>query len=90
MKTVNLEEEKLDLATAIDLARQQPLLLVAPDGQEFLLAEADDFEKEAETLRDSVAFQRFLDNRSRSTHRIPLDEIEAEIESELARQAETR
>jgi hypothetical protein len=53
---------------------------------EFLLAEADDFEKEAEILRTSVDFQRFLDERSRAPQRIPLEEIEAEVEVELARQ----
>lgn len=86
MKTVNLEEEKIDLAEAIDLARQEPLLLVTSTGQEFLLAEADDFEREAEILRNSVDFQQFLNDRSRAPHRIPLEEIEAEIEGELARQ----
>ena len=78
MKTVNLEERKIDLEAAIDLARQEPLLLVTPDGHEFLLGEADDFEKEVEALRNSQAFQRFLDERSRSTGRISLAEIEAE------------
>lgn len=82
MRTVNLEEERLDLAAAIDLARQEPVLLVASDGQEFLLAEADDFDEEVETLRGSPAFQRFLDERSRSPRRIPLEEIEAEIDRE--------
>jgi hypothetical protein len=87
MKTVHLEEEKLDLTTAIDLARREPLLLVTSEGQEFLLAEADDFEREAEALRRSAAFQRFLEERSRSPHRFSLEEIEAEIERDLARQS---
>ena len=83
MKTVNLEEAKIDLAEAIELAQQEPLLLVTPAGQEFLLAEADDFEKEAETLRNNVDFQRFLDERSRSPQRIALEELEAETDREL-------
>ncbi len=78
MRTVNLEERKIDLEAALDLARQEPVLLVTPDGHEFLLGEADDFEKEVEALRNSQAFQRFLDERSRSTGRISLAEIEAE------------
>jgi len=88
MKTVNLEEAKIDLTQAIELARHAPLLLVTPGGQEFLLAEADDFEKEAEALSRSVNFQRFLDERSRSPRRIALEEIEAETDEELARQRE--
>lgn len=84
MKTVNLEEEKLDLEAVIQLARQEPVVLLTADGREFVLAEADDFEQEVEALRSSQAFQRFLDERSQSTGRIPLEEIEAEIEQELA------
>ena len=86
MKTVNLEKRKIDLDAAIDLARQEPLLLVTPDGREFLLSEADDFEREVEALRNSVDFQQFLDERSRSVGRISLDEIDAEIDGELAGQ----
>jgi hypothetical protein len=89
MKTIDLEKEKLDLAAVIKIARREPVLLVTPDGKEFCIAEADDFEKEVEALRGSQAFQRFLDERSASTRRIPLEEIEAEIEKELAKQGKT-
>ena len=86
MKTVNLEEEKLDLEAVIQLARQEPVVLLTADGKEFVLAEADDFEQEVETLRSSQTFQRFLAERSQNPRRIPLEEIEAEIEQELAAQ----
>lgn len=86
MKMVNLGEEKLDLETVLNLARQGPVVLLTADGKEFLLAEADDFEQEVETLRRSQAFQRFLDERSACVQRVPLEEIEAEIEKELAEQ----
>ena len=79
-----MHEGNIDLEAAIDLARQEPLLLVTADGQEFLLSEADDFEREAEALRNSVSFQRFLEERSRATGRISLDEVEAEIDRESA------
>lgn len=83
MKAISLEDEGLDLQSVIALARQEPVLLLTADGKEFILAEADDFEREVQTLRASPAFQRFLDVRSRSTARVPLEEIEAEIEREL-------
>jgi PHD/YefM family antitoxin component YafN of YafNO toxin-antitoxin module len=86
MRTVNLEEEKLDLEAVIQLASKEPVVLVTADGREFVLAEADDFEQEVETLRNSQTFQRFLDERSQNPRRIPLEEIEAEIEQELAAQ----
>jgi hypothetical protein len=84
MKTVNLEHEKLDLEGVINLARQGPLLLLTPDGQQFCVAPADDFETEVESLRRSETFQRFLDERSACTRRVPLEEVEAEIDRQLA------
>jgi hypothetical protein len=84
MKMVNLDEEKIDLERAIDFARKEPVLLVTSTGQEFLLAEADDFAGEVEVLGRSLSFQRFLDERSRTPHRIALEELEAEIDAELA------
>lgn len=89
MKTIELNKEPLDLAAVIKLASQGPVLLVTSEGKEFCLAEADDFEREVETLRGSQAFQRFLEARAASTERIPLEEIEAEIEQELAAQGKT-
>ena len=72
MKTVDLTKEKLDLEAVIKIASREPILLVTPDGKEFCIAEADDFEREVEALRGSLSFQRFLNERSASTRRIPL------------------
>ena len=89
MRTINLAEEKLALEEVIQLARKEPVLLLTSDGKEFLISEADDFEREVETLRASQAFQRFLDERSKSKSAIPLEEIEREIERELAKPGKT-
>ena len=86
MKTIRVDEEKLDLQKAIDLARKEPVVLLTADGKEFMLAEADDFEREVETLRGSQAFQRFLEERSKSVSRVSLEEIEAEIDREIPTQ----
>ena len=85
MITVNVKAEKTDLEALINLARREPVLILAPDGKEFFLAEADDFEKEVEELRASPAFQKFLDERQAAPRRtVSLDEIEQEIDQELA------
>ena len=88
MKTIDLDTTKLDLNSVIDMARQGPLLLRTADGQEFCMSLADDFEKEVESLRRSQSFQRFLDERSACSRRIPWDDVEAEIERELSGQRE--
>jgi hypothetical protein len=84
MKTVDLEKERIDLDHLLNLAQDEPILLLTARGQEFLLSEVDDFEQEVELLRTSRKFQRFLDKRLASKHKISLDEIEREIEQELA------
>lgn len=79
MRTVDLERDKPNLQALIDLARNEPVLLLTPDGTEYCISQADDFDKEVETLRASKAFQRFLDERSRAGRRISLEEIEREL-----------
>ena len=88
MKTIRLGEENLDLESAINLAREESILLLTAEGQEFLLSLADDFEKEVESLRRSQAFQRFLDERSASPRSIPLEDVESEIDRKLAAKGE--
>jgi hypothetical protein len=80
VKTIDLGQQSVELSAVIDWARQEPVLLVAPDGREFCLAEADDFDEEVETLRQSRAFQEFLDARSACPQRIRLEDIERELQ----------
>ena len=80
MKTVDLAQHKLDVEQLLALARQGPVLLLTAEGEEFCLAEADDFDREVEALRNSRAFQQFLDERSKDTRTIPLEELEEELE----------
>lgn len=86
MKTIDLAEEKLNLEALLDLARKEPVVLLTAHGKEFVIAEADDFEREVEALRGSRAFQRFLEERFKSASRVSLEEIEAEIDKEIAGQ----
>ena len=83
MKTVKVEDEKLNLQDVIKLARKEPVVLLTADGKEFVLAAADDFERELEALRGSHAFQRFLEERSKSASRVSLEDIESEIDREI-------
>ena len=89
MRTINLAKEHLSLEEVIQLAQKEPVLLLTSDGREFLISEADDFEREVQTLRGSQAFQRFLDERTASKSTTPLEEIEKEIERELAKSEKT-
>jgi hypothetical protein len=83
MRTIDLTDERLDLDAIIAIATDEPVILLTPDGREFFVSEADDFETEVDALRASPAFQMFLDERSQSKRRIPLEEIESDIAATL-------
>ena len=85
MKSIDLAKERPGLSDIIQLAAKEPVLLVAPDGREFIVSEADDFEAEIEVLRNSQRFQRFLDERMQDPTRIPIGQIKKEIEEELVK-----
>jgi len=85
MKSVDLRTKSVDLLQLLRLAEEDAVLLVTPDGHEFILAEADDFEVEVEALRTSARFQSFLDRRMSEKSRVPIEEIEKEIDRELGR-----
>ena len=89
MKMVSLQDEQIELDALLAIAGKEPVMLLTADGRQFVLAEADDFEQEVAILRNSQAFQRFLDDRSNCSQRVPLEEIEAEIERELGRQSKS-
>ena len=73
----------------IGIARKEPVLALTSDGEEFIFSQADDFEKEVESLRNSQTFQKFLEERSQCKARIPLSEIEREIDEDLSKTKET-
>ena len=83
MKRVDLRTEKIEMTQLLGLARESTVLVIASDGREFLVAEADDFEAEVEAFRNSRRFQSFLDERVSDPSRIPIEELEKEIEERL-------
>lgn len=85
MKIINLTDQAMNVADVLELAREGPVVLLTTDGKEYILAEADDFDREVELLRNSTAFQQFLETRSAvGKHRTPLEDVVREIEAELA------
>jgi hypothetical protein len=86
MNIIDLTHQHVDILHALELAHDGPLVLIAPDGREYVLTEADDFDREVELLRSSTAFQQFLDQRLAAKHqRRPLTDVLRDIEAEIAR-----
>jgi hypothetical protein len=87
MNIIDLTQQHVDIFQALELAHDGPLVLIAPDGREYVLAEADDFDREVELLRSSAAFQQFLDARlATKHHRRPLADVLHDVEAEIARE----
>ena len=85
MKSVDLRSENVDLSQLLHMAEDDAVLVVTEEGREFIVAEADDFDAEAEALRKSPRFQSFLDQRMSDKVRIPIEDVEKEVEEELGR-----
>lgn len=87
MKRITITEHTTDLEQVFALAEEGPVVLLAPNGKQYVLAPADDFEQEIEQLRQSTAFQQFLEARSgKKRPRRSLTEVAREIEVEIAKE----
>ena len=56
------------------LAKSETLLIRSPSGEDFLLEQADEFDREVAALGSSDKFMSFLDARSKEEEDIPLSE----------------
>ena len=81
MKTVDLKEQKISLDNLLTLATADLLLILAGDGHEYILEEADEFEKEVMMLGQSEKFMNFLEGRRKEKGTISLEEIKGKMNS---------
>jgi hypothetical protein len=65
MKTINVSRQEKALQALLKRASQENLILRAPDGREFIVAEVDDFDREIELQRQNKELMKFLDERGR-------------------------
>lgn len=74
MKTVTISPNARRIRELLAQASQDNLILRAPDGREFILAEIDDFNREVELTRQNKALMKLLEARSKPKKRVPLAE----------------
>lgn len=79
MKTIKVSKQAKGINTLLRQARRENLILKAPDGDEFILAEIDDFNREIELTRQNKKLMKFLDLRARQTRTIPLKEVKVKL-----------
>lgn len=79
MKVVNLEKSAPTVKQLISFARKQNVLLRTAEGQEFVLAEIDDFAQEVSLVRRNKDLMRLLAKRSKEKETYSLAEVKQRL-----------
>jgi hypothetical protein len=75
MKTIAVSDPSEELKALLEQARQESLILQAPDGSEFILEELDDFDKEIELTRQNKELMALLDQRGQEKAIVSHEEL---------------
>ncbi len=73
MKTVDLSKGMHSLAEVLTLAKSEAVLIHSVSGEDFVLEQADDFDREVAALGSSAKFLSFLEARSEETGDVSLE-----------------
>ena len=77
MKTITISRRAKSVNALLKRARRENVILSSPEGEEFILAEVDDFNREIELTRQNRALMKFLDARARQTETVSYEEAQA-------------
>ena len=73
MKTITISRRARSVHTLLKRARRENVILRSPEGEEFILAEIDDFNREIELARQDRALMKFLEARARQTETVSFE-----------------
>ena len=79
MKIIDLKREKLTLLQALKIADGENVLLKTAHGKEFVLAEADDFEREIGLVRENESLMKLLVKRSKEKKKYSLSQVREKL-----------
>ncbi len=74
MRTISISRRSRSVSALLKRARRENVILRLPEGEEFILAEVDDFNREIELARQDKALMKFLDARARQTETVSLEQ----------------
>ena len=77
MKTITISRRARGIHALLKRARRENVILRSPEGEEFILAEVDDFNREIELARQNRRLMKFLDARARQTKTVSFGEAKA-------------
>ena len=79
MKTIDLPQASPEVASLLEQARDDDLILRLADGSEFLVVAIDDFDEEIARTRNNPRLMALLEARAKRTATIPLDEVKQRL-----------
>ncbi|MBC6456246.1 MAG: hypothetical protein GDA43_26355 [Hormoscilla sp. SP5CHS1] len=75
MKTIDLSNKVPTLRKILALAGEDTIILKTSEGQEFVLAEVDDFAREVELVAQKEELMQFLEQRSNEAKRYTISQV---------------
>jgi len=79
MRTVNVSAKEKTINSLLRKAQRGGLILRSSEGQEFILAEISDFNREIELTRQNKALMKLLDARGKQTKTFKVPEVKKQI-----------
>jgi hypothetical protein len=79
VKTVEIATGSVDIASLLEQARDEDLVVRLADGSEFLVVAVDDFDHELARTRGNEKLMTLLDARARQTQTVGLDAVKREL-----------
>lgn len=79
MKTIAISRRAKTVNALLKRARRENVILRSPDGNEFILAGIDDFNREIELTRQNKALMKLLAARARQAETISLRETKTRL-----------
>ena len=79
MKTIKVSRQARTLNALLQRARRENIILRSADGEEFILAEIDDFNREIELTRRNKQLMKLLESRAKQKNTISLEETKRQL-----------
>lgn len=79
MRTINIPTQAKTITSLLKKAKKGGLILRSPEGQEFILAEIDDFNREIDLTRQNKALMKLLDARGKQTRTFKTAEVRKQL-----------
>ena len=79
MRTVNVSARENTINSLLRRAQRGGLILRSSEGQEFILAEISDFNREIELTRQNKALMRLLGARGKQTNTVKTAELKTQL-----------